>query len=119
MDKQKFVREVFKAIDDMDAGRFADFMADDANFKFANLETVSGREQINEFAGGFFSSIDSISHDIAGVYKDEDAIVSHGMVTYTRKDSSSLTVPFATIMKMNDEQIKDYLVHVDASELYK
>ena len=67
----------------------------------------------------FFNSIKTLEHSVNDVWHTDDAIVSHGIVTYTRHDDSTLTVPFANIFKMKGERIKDYLIFADISELYK
>jgi len=41
------------------------------------------------------------------------------MVTYTRHDSSTLTVPFANILRFEGDLIDEYLIFLDVSELYK
>ena len=46
-------------------------------------------------------------------------LASHGTVTYTRHDQSRLTVPFATILKLQGDLIQDYLIFSDMSELYR
>jgi hypothetical protein len=49
----------------------------------------------------------------------DDALVCHGTVTYTRHDSSTLTVPFANIFKVHGELIDEYLIFIDVSQLYE
>ena len=48
-----------------------------------------------------------------------DGVVCHGRVTYTRKDNSTLTVPFANVMKLDAKGIYKYLIFADTSDLYK
>ena len=41
-----------------------------------------------------------------------------GFVTYTRTDSSTLTVPFCNVLNLVGDQIKEYLIFIDNSQLF-
>jgi len=114
-----WVAELFSAIDRQDAGAFAARLAEDAVFRFGNAEAVRGRASVQSAVAGFFESIAGLEHDLAEVWTLPGAIASHGTVTYTRHDRSRLTVPFATIFKLEGDLIRDYLIFSDISELYR
>ena len=42
-----------------------------------------------------------------------------GNVTYTRLDGSTLSVDFSNTFRLNGNKIKDYLIFIDNSDLYK
>jgi hypothetical protein len=44
--------------------------------------------------------------------------IVEGEVTYTRKDASTLTVPFANIMRRGEIKVRDYRVFADVSGLF-
>ena len=47
-----------------------------------------------------------------------DTVIQDLLVTYTRHDGSTLTVPAANILAVRDERIADYRIYVDANALY-
>ncbi len=114
-----WVADLFAAIDRQDAPGFSEFLTNDARFVFGNLPAVAGREAIRDFVDGFFKSIRALSHSVGEAWQVEDLLICSGEVTYTRHDDSSLTVPFANILKLTGEQVRDYRIYVDASALYR
>jgi len=112
------MNDLFASIDKMDAPGFASHLHPDVEFRFGNGESVHGRENAGAAVGGFFSSIKAIKHNMAEVRIADDIILSHGKVTYTRHDDSTLTVPFANVFYMQDDLIKKYFIFVDTSQLY-
>ena len=119
MPTPNWIRELFQTIDSKDSVGFVSFLADDASFVFANTEPVRGKEAIREAVANFLSSIKAIRHDILTTLEQPDTVMCHGTIVYTRHDTSQLRVPFANVFKMNGRLIRDYLIYVDISELYK
>jgi ketosteroid isomerase-like protein len=113
-----WLQPLFAAIDRRDADAFVTFLTDDATFRFANADGVVGRAAIREAVGGFFASIASLDHTLDDVWTPPGAVIVHGSVTYTRHDGSRLSVPFANVFKLQGEKIRDYLIFLDASQLY-
>jgi len=111
--------ELFKAIDGKDAVKFASFLSPECRFKFGNYPDVSGAGNIQKFVAGFFESIDSLAHVIEQSWDVPGGLICHGQVTYTRKDGSTMTVPFENIFKMDSAGICEYMIFIDASELYR
>jgi ketosteroid isomerase-like protein len=118
MKAPEWVARLFRAIDTSDVGAFAQFLAGDAVFTFGNQEPVRGRENVRNVVAGFFASIDGTRHDIAETWVQGESVIIRGAVTYTRKDRSTLTVPFANVLRMEGDLIKDYQIYVDTSQLY-
>lgn len=44
----------------------------------------------------------AIRHEVFDTWQQPHATICHGQVTYTRHDSSQLSVPFANVFKMRD-----------------
>lgn len=118
MDK-KNILSLFKAIDTSDVTAFLTFLDNDANFKFANMPVVKGKEEIGKFLEGFFKSIKSLKHKNLEIYEIEGIRFVNGNVTYTRHDGSTLSVDYSNTFKLKGDKIFDYLIFVDNSELYK
>lgn len=110
-------RKLFAAVDAMDTDTFGTFLADDAQFRFGNLPVVTGREAIKGFLGAWFPSIAAIRHDELVVRELGDSVFIEGRVTYTRKNGSVLSVPFANVFDMVVGSIKGYRIYVDNSAL--
>ena len=118
MSDTSFVVPLFRSIDAMDASRFASFLTEDAVFRFGNGPEVSGREAIRATVAGFFGMIAGLEHRISDTWAQPGAVICRGEVTYTRKDGTKLTVPFADVFGMRGESVADYRIYMDASPLF-
>jgi ketosteroid isomerase-like protein len=119
MSTDNYIKDMYKVVDAMDGKGLTAMMTENGSFRFANMPAVTGTAAITEFLDNFFQSIKGIGHDQLEDWKVDDTRFATGRVTYTRHDDSSLQVPFSVILKMQGELISEYLVFVDASELYK
>jgi len=114
----QWINQLFEAIDCKDAEKFVAFIAPSGLFRFGNMPPVEGKENIKISVNAFFESIESISHDLIGVWDVPEGKVCHGEVSYTRKNGTVLTVPFANVLKGKERNITEYLIFADTSELY-
>ena len=112
------IKELFLAIDAKDSTAFASFLAPDCRFRFGNLPVVAGAANIEDFVAGFFASLPALCHEVEASWSVPDGVVCHGQVTYTRQDGSTLSVPFANILKLGPAGIDEYLIFADTSQLY-
>lgn len=119
MEKSGWIKQLFSSIDDRDTDTFIGFLDEEVLFRFGNADPVKGKTTVGEIIGGFFESIMALHHEILETWVLDNTIICHGVVTYTHHDGSTLTVPFANIFKMESTLIKEYLIYVDISELYK
>ena len=113
-----WIDALFAAIDGKDAEAFTGFIAEDARFVFANQPAVEGRDAIRDFVAGFFASIRAVSHRVPDTWRAEDAVICRGEVTYVRHDGTALTVPFANVLVMHGDRVRDYRIYMDASALF-
>lgn len=118
MSRQRWMEQLFDAIDAQDVQRFMSFLAPDCRFRFGNLAPVVGRAEVEEFVSGFFASIDSLAHRVVDSWDVPDGLICHGIVSYTRHDQSVLTVPFANVLKTTADGVSDYLIFADTSALF-
>ena len=118
MKHPQWLTDLFMAIDNRDARAFQSFLTEDTVFRFGNAEAIHGRANAEAAVAGFFSSIAGLKHDVRGIWETGDAVISHGFVTYTRHDASTLTIPFANIFMMKDSLVSEYLIFADTSALY-
>ncbi len=116
---QKDILDLFAAIDKFDTKVFASYLDEKARFKFANIPVITGKNNVFEFVAGFFQSIKAIRHKNLEIYELDGIRFVMGNVTYTRLDGSTLSVDFSNTFRLNGNKIKDYLIFIDNSELYK
>jgi ketosteroid isomerase-like protein len=119
MNQNNFVQELYNAIDAKDTSRVVSNMTGDSIFRFANLPGVVGKENIAAFLEGFYQSIKSIRHTDLEYWNTDNVWFVTGNVNYTRHDYSALKVPFGVLLKMKTDSIKEFLIFVDNSELYR
>jgi hypothetical protein len=112
------ILDLFRSIDTQDMGDFLGFLDDDVSFRFGNMPGVQGKDNVKLAIQGFYESIGSLSHQIDEILEEEGLLACNGTVTYTRHDSSKLTVPFANLFRIRNNLIKEYNIYVDISELY-
>jgi len=110
--------ELFDAIDAKDVGRFAGFLADEAEFRFGSGPIISGKAAIATAVSEFFRTIDRSRHDVIRIWDDRETRACQGGVTYTRLDRTTVTIPFVNVFEMQGEEIRRYLIYVDIAPLF-
>jgi len=118
MSQPAWLEKLFTSIDAKDAASFADFLTEDAVFRFGNGAPSRGRDEVQEAVARFFAGVKSLKHSIRESWTVSDAVVMHGEVTYTRHDGSQLSVPFANVFKLDGARVREYLVFADVSQLW-
>ncbi len=118
MSQPPWLEKLFKTIDAKDAEGFAEFLTEDAVFRFGNGEPARGKKAVRDAVAGFFAGVKSLRHTVRESWSHPDAVVMHGEVTYTRHDGSQLSVPFANVFKLDGRLVREYLVFADASKLW-
>ena len=119
MTQNNFIPEMYKAIDAKSSVGMCNFLTEDSTFRFANMPAVEGKSNIISFLDGFFQSIKAIQHTEIECRNSGNAWFVDGYVTYTRHNDSQLKVPFAVLLKMKEDLVKDFMIFGDMSELYK
>lgn len=114
-----WIRELFLSIDRMDAVGFASFIEPNGTFKFGNWPPSVGTAAIEAAVGGFFGTIAGLSHNVTEAWEVPGWALVRGEVTYTRKDGSTLTLPFFDAFRMSPGgKVQDYLIYMDVNPLY-
>jgi len=119
MSTDNFVKNMYGIVDTMNGAGLAELMTEESIFRFANIPAIQGKAAVTGFLDNFFQSIKGIAHSDIEDWKIDNIRFATGKVKYTRHDDSELSVPFSVILKMQGDLISEYLVFVDASELYK
>ncbi|MEJ2721656.1 MAG: nuclear transport factor 2 family protein [bacterium] len=115
---REWIGRLFHSIDNRRLDDFLSFLSDDVVFRFGNADPARGKDAVATAVGGFFDSIKGLRHDVIQTMVQGDAVVCHGVVTYTRHDETTLTVPFANVFNLAGERVREYYIFIDVSELY-
>jgi ketosteroid isomerase-like protein len=118
MSTATWLTDLFKCIDSKDSQGFTKYLSEDVVFRFGNAPEVKGREAVMKTVESFFQSLRGLHHELDQTWHQKDTATCHGLVTYTRHDGSSLTVPFANIFTLLGSKVYRYLIFVDVSALY-
>jgi hypothetical protein len=112
------INELFTSIDKMDSKKFISFLTEDVIFKFGNFPESVGKEEIKKSVDNFFSTISDLSHKIEYEWKIDDILITEGIVTYTRKNNSKISIPFVNVFRLQNNLIKKYQIYIDINPLY-
>lgn len=113
----KWREEFYRDADTIDIERLAPWFTDDVQIRFGNQPTLHGKSAAVEAFTGFFSSIAGMHHELGEAHVDGETIVSEALVTYTRHDGSSLTVPVCSILRRNGDLLESLVIYIDISQL--
>ncbi len=116
--KRAQITELFTAIDAMDTATFLSKLAPDAEFCFGNAPPVRQGQQIGAAVDGFFSTIAGLRHELTNFIADGASIACEGIVTYTRHDGTTVTLPFADTFAFDGDLIESYRIYIDIGPLY-
>ncbi len=95
------------------------FFTEDATLHFANNEPISGHEAIHAAISGILDNVKDISHDVQGVWEDEEGTVIFEVdVTYILKDESEVALSGAVFCEMEDGHIQEQRIYVDLAPLF-
>jgi ketosteroid isomerase-like protein len=113
------MKEIFEVIDRQDAKGFSEFFTEGGTFKFGNNPTVTGRQGIEAYVTEFFSSLESLSHDLIDEWDQKDDVISEVEVTYVRNDGKEVRLPAATIGRREGDLLRDYRIFMDVNPLFQ
>jgi hypothetical protein len=112
-------RAMFEDIDRMDAAAWADWLTDDARFRFGNGDETTTRDAARQGLADFYGMIDGVSHRMLDHWEDGATTIVRSDVTYVRKDGTTVTVPIVTIYHERDDgKIDDYRVYGDVAPVF-
>ena len=120
----RFVTELFQAVDSLDARAIAAAFAAGGSFRFGNAAPAIGRQRIEEHVAGFFSMIGGLRHDIqgvwSGVWEGGEVKSVETTVTYLRADGTATPpIPATSTLRMRAGLIEDFRIFADISPLFE
>ena len=118
-DGRDFLDRAFALVDAMDIDAYVDLYTEDGRFTFGNAPAAEGRAAVREGLEQFYATIDGMSHEFVAKWWAEPAVgIVEARVTYTRKDSSTITLPVTTIYRLRDGKAADVRVYMDVNPLF-
>lgn len=113
-----WIIEMFAAIDRMDAAAFSSYFTENATWHFANSAPMRGHAEIREGANRVFALLNGIGHEVRRTWTAADSAIVEGIVHYTRKDNSVISLPFASFYDLRGGKIAAYRSYIDAAPLF-
>ncbi len=118
MSDQLWWNSLMATIDGQRPQEFAQFLTDDGEFRFGNQPSVHGRANVAAYVDVFFGMIGGSQHELRRTWRDDETRACEGNVTYTRRDGTTVTVPFANVFYMRGDKIARYLIFIDNGPLF-
>ena len=111
-------QEFFAALDNRDEQAVRRWLADEVTLRVANRQMVEGRDTVLEGLRQFWDSIAAMSHEVTNLIEAGDEAFVESLVTYTRLDGRTVTVPAATWIERRDGKVAAQRVYIDLQPLF-
>lgn len=115
MERETWIREMFAALDRESVPGLFPYLHDDVVWRFAGYPPGDGKDSFAEGWSAMSGRVKALEHAVQTVWCQGDAIFCHGEVSYHLRDAPTVVAPFATVFRLRDEKISEYLIYVDAS----
>lgn len=115
MDRDAWVREMFRALDEGSVPALFPYLHDDVVWRFASYPPGRGKESFAAGWAAMSERVKRLEHAVHRVWSEGESIFCHGEVSYHLVDAATVTVPFANVFQLRGDRISEYLIYVDAS----
>ncbi len=112
-----FIRDLYRQVDAKNIDYLAGILNSEINFCIGDNPVLQDKAAVLLANQGFFSSINSMEHQLDHIWQDGEHVGCYGQVNYVRLDGSKLSAKFSTTLKIENEKISDYYVFADLSKL--
>jgi len=116
--RNALIEKYYKIVDSMDLAAFETMHTSDARVLFANFPAAEGRQAIAGAIGQFWSTIGGLSHRIVNRWDHADETILEVAVDYTRLDGSHVVLPCVSIIRPEDDKVKELRVFIDVAPIY-
>ncbi|MDQ3041070.1 MAG: nuclear transport factor 2 family protein [Acidobacteriota bacterium] len=113
-----WVKNIFANADKLDLNQYLASFTDDARFQVGSEPPAVGRAAIEQAGGNLFSSVKAMKHNFVEVWLEENVAIIEATVEYTRFDERVVPVPCVTILRTENDLIKDARVFMDISPVF-
>jgi hypothetical protein len=117
-DWMEWIEATYEAFDAKDVDAFVAQLTPGATVRFGNGAPLSGRVAIRDAFNEFFEAIGSVSHAFTAQLRIDDTLVIEEMVTFTRRDGTTVMVPAATVCELTEGKADRMQTYIDVSPLF-
>ena len=117
-DWMEWVEQTYEALDEKDVDAFVAQLTPGATVRFGNGEPLAGRVAIRDAFREFFDAIGTTSHAFTSQLRVDDTLIIEEIVTFTRRDGTTVVVPAATVCELTDGLADRLQTYIDVSPLF-
>ncbi|MCB2198562.1 nuclear transport factor 2 family protein [bacterium] len=117
---QDQLKALFDSIDAKDAETFASFISEKGRFVYGAQMDVAGRTAITEAVGGFFGTLDRLSHSNLQAWAGDDGKTQfvYGDVHYVLPNGNEVDIAFLNRFTFEGGELVHYHVFTDPTPLF-
>lgn len=119
MQSSQWWDSLFASIDAKQTAAFTAVLCEDAVFRYGSGPEVCGRSAIAAVVEQVFASFRSCSHQVLRRWEIDEMRICHGIVSYTRLDDKTVSLPFCNLFTMRGEQVARYEIYIDPTPLFE
>jgi hypothetical protein len=105
-------------VDAMNMEGFLAGLTPDVEVIFGNHPPLKGQEAVRAGIGGFWSTINGLTHHFEHILEQGAITVMESKVEYLRKDATSVQIPCVTVLERAGDKIRSLRVYSDMGPIY-
>lgn len=113
-----WLQRYYAAMDGLEFDKVADFLAEGVHNHYATGVEVVGRDAVLERGRKNLGALERIRHAVQNVWEEGDELIFELAVTYWRRDGKVIERPGMGIFVMEDGQIREQRLFVDANGVW-
>jgi ketosteroid isomerase-like protein len=113
-----WVKDYYAAVDAMDMEKYLAFHTDDIKFRFGSAPTTVGKEAVAQGLNQLWGALESLRHQMSGVWQIGNVTIVEADITYTRKDGKVVVLPAASVLRREGNLVSDMRINMDINPLF-
>jgi ketosteroid isomerase-like protein len=113
-----WLKDLYSTIDAKDLDGFVDALSEDVVVVFANNPPAVGKDQVRAAIGGFFGTIESMSHNFLNVFVDGETTLLEADIDYGRLDGQHVHVPCLSVLHRDGEHVDQLRIFADLAPVF-
>jgi ketosteroid isomerase-like protein len=115
-----WVEDYYREVDNMNLTGLLDQHTDDATVQFGNNPIATGKDEIGQSLGGFWSMIGGLQHHTVNLWFAEDGTaIYESRITYSTKGGVSVDVPCTSLLTERGGKVSSLRVYIDLAPLFE
>ena len=108
-----------QAIDTKNIEVYGNFLADECVMQFNNNSPVQGKVAILQSLSDYWTTFDSLTHDLLNIYGSDSSFVLEALNHYKRNDGKVVTVPAVAITDRNEAGlVTSFRLYTDTTPVF-